>query len=257
MSPLEKNSRKLIGVVIGSFPDGGTSEDLRRAFEASTGLRRQQFYYALREAKRLGWLIGSGEGQGQLYVIDHEAFSKAPASTGDAELGPLVDTQAERLEESQSEPDTLRVSGSNGGAAISALVAIVGDDSLTVRQRLKASATVLGYRVQDPGVTEFVRRFLERLCASGNISPDYRIWASELLRRFEGDPKILPQILRPDPSPVCDVDPVKEEEERRIEHERKVAHIERQAKLDAEQLVQERQRLWLRVPIRDVPASDK
>jgi hypothetical protein len=134
-------------------------------------------------------------------------------------MEPAADLQMEQPEELQGEL----------GAAVSALVAIVGDDRHTVRQRLKASATILGYKTQDPGVTEFVRRFLERLCASGNISPDYRIWGSELLRRFEGDAKLLPQIERPNPAPTPPVDPVAEEEARRIEFERKREHCDRLA----------------------------
>jgi hypothetical protein len=217
MSPLEKNSRKLVGVMIG-FPDGACSADLRQQFQAATGLERQSYFYALREAKRLGWIIGGG-GRDQLYVVDYEAFSKAPESTGSDETPPLE----QFVEESQGELATPRMS--NGGVAVSSLVEIVGDPSATLRQKLRASATVLGYRVQDAGVIEFVKRFLERLCANARISADYRVEAAEQLRRCQ-DPKIMPQIQRPDLSPPRDVDPAKEQAERDAEFLRKKAYVD-------------------------------
>jgi hypothetical protein len=230
MSPLEKNSRKLVGVIIGSFPNGGTSEDLRRQFQATTGLERQSFYYALREAKRLGWLISSGEGQGQLYVIDYDAFSKAPASIGESQAEELV-------EEPQAEFDTIRT---NGGVAITSLIEIVNDRSATVRQRLKAASVLLGYRV-GPDVSERTKRFLESVCGRSDVSLDYKIQAAETLRRIEGDPQLRPSIEKiVPPSPPRDREA--EEAERQAESARKRAHIEAQLIEDQARMAEERER---------------
>src|SRR5262249_1817550 len=54
----------------------------------------------------------------------------------------------------------------------------------------RAAAAVLGYKVKDAAVTEFVRRFLESLCADADIATDYRIEAGGLLSRHEA-PRVV------------------------------------------------------------------
>jgi hypothetical protein len=63
-------------------------------------------------------------------------------------------------------------------------------------QRLRAASAVLGYRVQDDGVTEFTKRFLESLCANTDLAVDYRVTAAELLRKHEA-PRVAPETVRP------------------------------------------------------------
>jgi hypothetical protein len=209
--------------MVESFPNGTCSEDLKQRFQAVTSLKHAMFYNTLKFVKTRGWLVNTGEGRSRLYVVNHEAYSKASVSIGVE----AARDEAEQLGDEWIEelPD---ISGNNGGAAISALVGIVADNRHTVRQRLKASATILGYKTQDPGIIDFVKRFLEHLCAA-DISADHRIWASELLRQSGGDARILPQILRPDSAPVRVVDPIAEEEARRIEFLRKKEHCDRLA----------------------------
>jgi len=86
-------------------------------------------------------------------------------------------------------------SGGVNGVAVSNLAQIVSNSAASTRQRLRAAAVVLGYKVQDAAVTEFAKRFLESLCANADIPTDYRIEAGELLRRSE-DVMVRPPIER-------------------------------------------------------------
>jgi hypothetical protein len=99
----------------------------------------------------------------------------------------LVDSQAVQIEDLQGQVEDLRdwSSGGANGVAVSNLAQIVSNSSASTRQRLRAAAVVLAYKVQDAAVTEFSKRFLESLCANVDIPTDYRIEAGELLRRSE------------------------------------------------------------------------
>jgi len=208
-TPLEANARLLIGVLAKHFPTGATCEDLRRRFEKNTSLARQSFYNALRYAKKQGWFVGGGAHQ--LYSLNpNNSWKEPPVSVG-APVGEqleaakrnsdrleyLVDLQAGRIEGLQGEMENLRdwSSGGANGVAVSNLAQIMSDSAASTRQRLRAAAVVLGYKVQDTAVTEFAKRFLESLCANANIPTDYRIEAGELLRRSE-DAMIRPPIER-------------------------------------------------------------
>jgi hypothetical protein len=232
-TPLEKNARKLIGVVIESFPLGGSTEDLRRQFEAATGLKRQMFYYSLAEAKRLGWLIGGGA-QGSLYELNPDASWANPASTGAA--------QVEQPEEVQIELDTPRISGTNG-VAIEHLTEIIANPDATLRQKLRASALLLTYK-SDHDTSVFARRFLAKVAARSDTPIDYKLEALEQMRRSQGDPMLRPSIERvAAPSPPRDREA--EEAERRIVSERRRKHIEEQAAKDQQRLREEwKQQGW-------------
>jgi len=125
----------------------------------------------------------------------------------------LVDLQAGQLEGLQGEVECLRdwSSGNANGIAVSNLAQIVSDSTASLRQRLRAAAVVLGYKVQDTAVTEFAKRFLESLCANADIPTDYRIEAGELLRRSE-DVMIRPPIERP-PARTDNADPAEPPED--------------------------------------------
>jgi hypothetical protein len=162
-----------------------------------------------------------------------------------AQLEYLVDTQAGEIQELRNEVESLRdwASGSNG-VAVSNLVQIVGDATASTRQRLKAAAVVLGYRVQDPAVREFTKAVLETLSGSAD-NIDYRIEASELLRRCQ-DPRIAPAVERPTVAVVYDTP--QEIAERAA---RRRAHIELQGAKNAEELKRELERLGMSVPTRN------
>jgi hypothetical protein len=201
-TPLEANARLLIGVLARHFPStGGTSEDLRRRFEKTTLLARQSFYNALRYAKQQGWIVGGGPHR--LYTLNPDNRWKEPSTASIGErlekdrLEYLVDSQADQIEDLQGEVESLRdwSSGGANGVAVSNLAQIVSDSAASTRQRLRASAVILGYRVQDAAVIAFTKGFLESLCANADIPTDYRIEAGELLRRTE-DAMIRPPIER-------------------------------------------------------------
>ena len=205
-TPLEANARLLIGVLAKHFPTGGTAEDLRRRFEKNTTLKGQSFYNALKYAKKQGWFVGGG--MHQLYSLNPDGSWKLPpvsigeqleaAQQNSDRLEYLTDTQARQIEGLQGEVESLRdwSSGGVNGVAVSNLAQIVGNSAASTRQRLRAAAVILGYKVQDADVTAFTKRFLESLCANADIPTDYRIEAGELLRRSE-DPAIRPSIERP------------------------------------------------------------
>jgi hypothetical protein len=117
-------------------------------------------------------------------------------------------------------------SGGSNGVAVEHLARIVGDGSATVRQRLRACAVVLGYKVQNPDITEFAKAFLEHVCGNADIPIDYRIEAGELLRRADGDAQLRPVIERLTP-PAPPVDREVEEAARKAEFERKREYIDR------------------------------
>ncbi len=192
MLPIEKNARRLVGVLVQHFPRGGICEDLRRQFEKDTSLARQSFYNALSYAKNQGWIVGGARDQRdqyQLYNLNPDGSWKEPATESIGEglekdrLEYLVDSQTRQLEGLQSEVERLRdwSSGSdtNGAnVALSTLARIVGDSTASTRQRIRAAAAVLGYKTQ------------------GDLAVDYKIEAGELLRKHEA-PRVTPESVRP------------------------------------------------------------
>ena len=205
MTPLEKNARRLVGLLVQTFPTGATCEDLRRQFEKDTSLVRHSFYNALNYAKEQCWIVGGG--RDQPYNLNGDGSWREPiTSIGEKlekdQLEYLVDSQTQQIEELQGEVERLRDwstgNGANGDAniALSSLVRIVGDSDASTRQRIKAAAAILGYKVHDDGVIGFVKGFLGSVCADAEIATDYRIEAGELLRRHEA-PRVTPESVRP------------------------------------------------------------
>jgi hypothetical protein len=145
------------------------------------------------------------------------SWKEPSTSTGEnpekARLEYLANSQTRQIERLRDENESLRdwSLGSNDGAniALSNLVQIVSNTASTTRQQIKAAATILAYQAPDAGVTGFAKRFLESLCANADIATDYRIEASELLRRHEA-PRITPENVRPNYS--SDDAPVEEHE---------------------------------------------
>src|SRR5262249_49761191 len=220
-TPIERNARWLIGVMVRHFPNGATSEDLRRQYERDTSLVRQSFYNALSYVKRQGWFVR--DEYDRKYHLNGDGSWKEPvASIGDVRerlkktqlekvqldndrLEYLANSQTQQIEELRGEVERLRdwSNGGVNGVAVSNLAKIVGDNTASMCQRIKAAGAVLGYRVKDDSVVEFVRGFLESVCASAD-NIDYRIEASELLRRHEA-PRVTPENVRP--TYRIDVDP--------------------------------------------------
>src|SRR6516225_1407628 len=164
MSPIEKNARRLVGVLVQHFPAGATCEDLRKQFEKDTSLNRQSFYNALRYVKEQHWFVGGGT-RSQLYTLNSDNSWKEPPpkSVGERlgemdkdQLEHLAGSQAVQIEDLQGQVEDLRdwSSGGANGVAVSNLAQIVSNSAASTRQRLRAAAVVLGYKVQDAAVTE-------------------------------------------------------------------------------------------------------
>ena len=191
------------------FPDGARSEDLRIRFEQITGLRRQSYYDSLDYCKRHHWLVGGGKAVP--YQLNPDLSWKLPQTPAEEmldrdRLAHVVNTQAAELEGLRGE--IARFSDANGaGVAVGALVKIVGDGNATPRQRIKAASTILGYRTQDDDVVQLAKKFLQSVCTDIGVAIDYRIEASEALRRSE-DPKLVPVIERPARAESVNAEPV-------------------------------------------------
>ena len=204
ISPIvtERNARCLINIMAESFPCGATSRDLLIRFEEVTGLKRQMYYDTLAYVKYRRWVVGGGHSK--LYQLNSDqSWKPTQASTEQIlekdRLEYLADTRAQQIGELQDEVARLRdFSGGASGAdvAVSTLVQIVSDSSASTRQRIKAAGAILGYRVQDDGVIEFVKGFLQSVCMSADTATDYRTEAAELLRKHEA-PRVMSEIVRP------------------------------------------------------------
>jgi predicted RNase H-like nuclease (RuvC/YqgF family) len=110
----------------------------------------------------------------------------------------LVDSKTQQIDELQGEIERLRdwsSSGDGANVALSSLVRIVGDNTASTRQRIRAAAAVLGYKTEGD-IAQFVKKYLKSVCESTDIATDYRIEAGELLRRHEA-PRIAPETVRP------------------------------------------------------------
>jgi hypothetical protein len=224
VTPLERNARTLVDVFARCFPDGVTCEDLRRQFEIDTGFKRQTFYNAFAYAKERLWVVGGGANGAYCTLNPDGCWKKPPrSSVGDVleqhRLEHIVSSQTTRIDELQGEVQRLLdwSSGANGAnvavnVAVSNLVRIVGDSTATTRQRLRAAAAVLGYKTPDDGVTEFVKRFLES-AAGADIPVDYKIEASELLRKHEA-PRVMSEIVRPSYREDEKIDPAEAKRQR-------------------------------------------
>jgi hypothetical protein len=201
---MKRNARRLVDIMAQFFPDGATSKDLQIRFEQVTGLQRQSFYDTIGFVKYKRWFVGGGKNK--IYRLNSDGSWKL-TQTSDGrilerdQLAYLADSRAQQIEGLQDEIERLRDWSSGGdadgaGVAVSSLTQIVADSSASMRQRLKAAATVLGYKVRDDGVAEFTKRFLQSVCVDADIPIDYRIEASELLRKHEA-PRVVSETIRP------------------------------------------------------------
>src|SRR5262249_16363347 len=154
-TPIERNARWLIGVMVRHFPNGATSEDLRRQYERDTSLVRQSFYNALSYVKRQGWFVR--DEYDRKYHLNGDGSWKEPvASIGDVRerlkktqlekvqldndrLEYLANSQTQQIEELRGEVERLRdwSNGGVNGVAVSNLAKIVGDNTASMRQRSK------------------------------------------------------------------------------------------------------------------------
>jgi hypothetical protein len=251
MTPIEKNARRLVGVLAEYFPLGAICEDLRRRFEDETTLKNATFYAALRWAKEHQWIVGGGMNQPYLLEANgnwKEAL-RPPSDRENLGDGPdkdrvasVIDIQAERIEKLKTRNRWLIGSrkaiaaGAAAGTAIGTLTAIMSDPTVTMRRRLQAAENLLAYKTPQD-VADSAKQFLASIFTDPDQNIDHRLAATTALRKSE-DVRIMPAIERPAP-PAPPVDKEAEAEARRIEFERKKAHLARQAEEDAREIERE------------------
>jgi hypothetical protein len=81
--------------------------------------------------------------------------------------------------------------------------------------------------VSDASIIEFVRRFLESVCAGSDAHVDHKIEAGELLRKHEA-PRVMSEIVRPIyREDEKKIDPEEERRQRAEVMARRREHIER------------------------------
>jgi hypothetical protein len=238
---VERNVRQLIDI-LATYPEGATTEDLRRQFELETGLGRQSYYNTLAAAKTRQWIV-SGDAQGKLNVLSPDGSWKPPPRTYTGvvlerdRLEHVANVRNERIEELERLIEDV---ADNGSIAVASLVRIVGDSSITTPRRLKAAGIILGYRVQSDEVVGLAKRYLESLC--GNDTPlGHRIEAAELLQKH-GSPKVMQPIERPARAESVETAEARAERRQRQEevYRRKVEHMERVRAANAVELERER-----------------
>jgi hypothetical protein len=237
-TPTAENIRQIVRA-LAELPGGtGTCRDLQLKFEEIAHRKGSTFFACLAVARSKGWVIR----EGKLYILDPAgSYRETPpsieaqletAERNQNRLEVLVGSREEQLQELRDKVQNLSdwAGGSNGSTAVVHLIKILADNdnTVTMRQKLKAAEVVLNYKV-DSDVREFARAYLESVVENADALVDYRILAGELLRKCEGAPRIMSPIERPDASPPRVVDPEKEEEERRIEFLRKKEHCDRLA----------------------------
>jgi hypothetical protein len=109
--------------------------------------------------------------------------------------------RAERIEKLEARNRQLHDSrktiaaGEAAGPAISTLVAIMLDPSVTIRGRLQAAENLLAYKTPQD-VTESAKLFLASVFTDPEQNIDHRLAATTALRRSE-DVRIMPPIERP------------------------------------------------------------
>jgi hypothetical protein len=212
MTPVEKNARRLVNVIAKHFPDGGTSEELRRRFEIETTLKAPEtFYAALRYCKARSWLTG-GNGRNLPYFLSGDASWRPPEppSIGESlramernQLEHVAGLEIERADKLEIVNRRLRGSKkaiANGqalGGAIGALMAIMLSTTINTRRRIQAAEQLLMYKSPED-IAAQAKLFLSSIFTSDDENIDNRLMATTALRKSE-DVRIMPAIERPPP----------------------------------------------------------
>jgi hypothetical protein len=200
MSPLEKNARRLVGVLAEFFPAGSDCEDLRLKFQKIANRKHATFYSCLRFAKANRWIVADGK----TYTLNPNGCWRPPPIGAELErhqFEHVLTMRAERIE--KLEAANRRLSGSRkaiaagaaAGTAIGALLAIMSDPTVSTRRRLQAAEGLLAYKTPQD-VAESAKLFLASIFTDPEQNIDHRLAATTALRRSE-DVRIVPPIERP------------------------------------------------------------
>jgi hypothetical protein len=78
MTPIETNTRRLVGVLAEFFPAGSDREDLRLKFEKIANRKHATFYSCLRFAKDNRWIVADGK----TYILNPDGCWRTPPIRG-------------------------------------------------------------------------------------------------------------------------------------------------------------------------------
>jgi hypothetical protein len=234
------------------FPNGGISEDLRTRFEIIANRKHATYYACLQFCKTHGWIVSDGK----IYTLNPDgSWRNPPKPPPRAEIGEELERhqfdhvlamRAEHIKKLETTTKRLTdmrkavAAGEAAGPAISTLVEIMSDPTVTIRGRLAAAENLLAYKTP-PDVAEHAKMFLATVFLDKDQPLDHRLAATTALRKSE-DVRIMPAIERPAP-PSPPVDREAEQRELEAEHLRKLAHIEAQLIEDQARMAEEGERL--------------
>ena len=97
MSPIEKNARRLVGVLAEFFPAGSNCEDLRLKFEKIANRKHATFYSCLHFAKTNRWIVADG----RIYTLNPDGCWRPPPIGEELErhqFEHVLTLRAERIE---------------------------------------------------------------------------------------------------------------------------------------------------------------
>ena len=233
-STAERNVRKLVDVLV-TLQGGASTEDLRRGFETATGRARQTYYNTLAAAKARGWIIGEGSRWNKRNILNPDGcWREVPSPPLERllerdQLEYVASSRAAKIEELEDEVRRL-VDGAADGAniAVSSLVRIVGDGTVSTPRRLKAAGVLLGYKVQSDDVVGLAKKYLESLCGNPDTPLGHQIEAAELLQKHG---KVMQPIERPSARTDNEIETEEVRRERAEAMQRRHEHIDRMSAL--------------------------
>ena len=204
MTPIEKNTKALIGVLAEHFPSGSNCGDLRLKWQEIANRKHATFYTCLHLAKIRRWIVTDGK----IYSLNPDGCWRdcfKPYPIGEElerhQFEHVLTQRTERIEKLEAVNRRLTSSrkaiaaGEAAGAAIGALVVIMSDPTLPIRRRLQAADGLLAYKTPQD-VAESAKLFLTSIFTDPNQNIDHRLVAITALRRSE-DARIMPAIERP------------------------------------------------------------
>jgi len=205
MSPMEKNARRLVGVLAEFFPTGSSCEDLRLKFEKIANRKHATFYACLHFARAKRWIVADDDEKNyKTYTLNPDGCWRPPPIGEGIErhqFEHVLTMRAERIEKLEATNRRLTDSrkaiaaGEAAGPAIGALVAIMSDSTVSTRRRLQAAEGLLAYKTPQD-VAESAKLFLASIFTDPEQKIDDRLAATTALRRSE-DVRIMPPIERP------------------------------------------------------------
>lgn len=204
MTPIERNTRRLIGVLAEHFPAGSNCGDLRLKFQEIANRKHATFYTCLHFAKANGWVVTDG----RIYLLNPNGCWRdcfKPYPIGEElerhQFEHVLTQRTERIEKLEAKNRRLTsarkaiIAGEAASTAIGALVVIMSDPTLPIRKRLEAADGLLTYKTPQD-VAESAKVFLTSIFTDHEQNIDYRLAAITALRRSE-DARIMPPIERP------------------------------------------------------------